>query len=30
MDCFIGIDGSKATLDIASLPDGERWTVTNE
>jgi transposase len=30
MDCFIGIDVSKATLDIAALPDGERWTVTHE
>lgn len=30
MDCFIGIDVSKATLDIASLPDGEHWTVTND
>ena len=30
MDCFIGIDVSKATLDIATLPDGESWTVTND
>ena len=30
MDCFIGIDVSKATLDVASLPDGESWTVTND
>ncbi|MEO7987445.1 MAG: transposase, partial [Gemmatimonadales bacterium] len=30
MDCFIGIDVSKATLDIACLPDGESWTVTND
>lgn len=30
MDCYIGIDVSKATLDIASLPDGESWTVTND
>ena len=30
MDCFIGIDVAKATLDIASLPDGESWTVTND
>jgi hypothetical protein len=30
MDHFIGIDVSKATLDIASLPDGESWTVTND
>jgi transposase len=26
----VGIDVSKATLDIASLPDGETWTVTND
>lgn len=30
MDCCIGIDVSKATLDIASLPTGESWTVTND
>lgn len=30
MDCFIGIDVSKATLDLAALPDGESWTVTND
>jgi len=30
MDCFIGIDVSKATLDIAALPDGESWTVSND
>ncbi len=30
MDCYIGIDVSKATLDIASLPSGESWTVTND
>lgn len=30
MDCYIGIDVSKATLDVASLPDGESWTVTND
>jgi transposase len=30
MDYFIGIDVSKATLDIATLPDGESWTVTND
>lgn len=30
MDCYIGIDVSKARLDIAALPDGERWTVTND
>jgi transposase len=30
MDHFIGIDVAKATLDIASLPDGESWTVTND
>ena len=30
MEHFIGIDVSKATLDIAALPDGETWTVTND
>jgi transposase len=30
MDCYIGIDVSKATLAIATLPDGESWTVTND
>ena len=30
MDCFVGIDVSKATLDIACLPDSESWTVTND
>ncbi len=30
MECFVGIDVSKATLDIASLPDAETWTVTND
>ena len=30
MKCYIGIDVSKATLDIASLPNGESWTVTND
>jgi len=30
MDHYIGIDVSKATLDIAALPDGESWTVTND
>ncbi len=30
MDHFVGIDVAKATLDIASLPDGESWTVTND
>ena len=30
IDHFIGIDVSKATLDVASLPDGESWTVTND
>lgn len=30
MECFIGIDVSKATLDLASLPDAETWTVTND
>ena len=30
MDCFIGIDVSKAALDVAALPDGETWAVTND
>ena len=30
MECFVGIDVSKATLDIASLPDAETWVVTND
>jgi len=30
MDRYIGIDVSKATLDVASLPEGESWTVTND
>jgi transposase len=30
MDCYVGIDVSKATLDVASLPDGARWTITND
>jgi transposase len=30
MDCFIGIDVAKATLDIAALPTGESWSVTND
>lgn len=30
MDCYIGIDVSKATLDVAALPDGQSWTVTND
>ena len=30
MNHFVGIDVSKATLDLASLPDGESWTVTND
>jgi transposase len=30
MDRYIGIDVSKTTLDVASLPDGETWTVTND
>jgi transposase len=30
MDHFIGIDVSKATLDVAALPDGESWTVPND
>ncbi|MDZ4674770.1 MAG: IS110 family transposase, partial [Gemmatimonadota bacterium] len=30
MDHFVGSDVSKATLDVAVLPDGESWTVTND
>jgi transposase len=30
MDCYIGIDVAKATLDIAALPSGESWTVAND
>ena len=30
MECFVGIDVSKATLDIASLPDAETWIVTKD
>ena len=30
MDHFIGIDVAKATLDVASLPDGEGWSMTND
>ena len=30
MDCYSGIDVSKATLDVASLPTGETWSVTND
>lgn len=30
MDRYLGIDVSKARLDIATLPDGETWTVTND
>lgn len=30
MDCYVGIDVSKATLDVASLPHGESWTVPND
>ncbi len=30
MDPYIGIEVAKATLDIASLPDGGSWTVTND
>ena len=29
IECFIGIDVSQATFDIAALPDGECWTVTH-
>lgn len=30
MECYVGIDVAKATLDIAVLPNGETWTVTND
>ena len=30
MDCCIGIDVAKATLDVAVLPDGQTWTVPND
>ena len=30
MDCFVGIDVAKATLDLAVQPSGEAWTVTND
>lgn len=30
MDHFIGIDVAKATLEVASLPDGQVWTITND
>jgi transposase len=30
MDCYIGIDVAKATLDIAAIPSGETWAVTND
>ena len=30
MDCYIGIDVAKATLDIAAVPGGETWAVTND
>lgn len=30
MEHCIGIDVSKATLDVAALPDGEAWTVPND
>jgi len=30
MDSCIGIDVAKATLDVAALPDGQTWTVTND
>ena len=28
--CFVGIDVSKATLDLAARPSGETWQTTNE
>ena len=30
MDCFVGIDVAKATLDLALEPGGEVWSVTND
>lgn len=30
MNCCIGIDVAKATLEVAALPDGQTWTVTND
>jgi hypothetical protein len=30
MDCYLGIDVAKATLDIAALPSGETWAGTND
>jgi transposase len=30
MDCFVGIDVAKATLDLAVEPSKETWTVTND
>jgi transposase len=30
MDCYVGIDVAKATLDLATVHSGETWTVTND
>lgn len=30
VECFVGIDVSQATLDVATLPRAERWTVAQE
>jgi len=30
MDCFVGIDVAKTTLDLALEPGGEAWSVTND
>ena len=29
-ECFVGIDVSKDTLDVAIRPDGDRWTTRND
>jgi transposase len=28
--CFVGIDVAKATLEVATRPGGERWSVAND
>ena len=30
MESYVGLDVAKATLEIAVLPSGETWTVTND
>jgi transposase len=30
MECYVGIDVAKAALEMAALPSGETWTVTND